>query len=1517
MTPQNTNEKSLNRLIRAILLSSGEFSLTLACANYPGLRDRIIKQIEALPENVPEIRLPANAENIYDVIREAIGDGVPDGLMVTGLESLRNPDAAFASMNQLREEFRGLPFPVVLWGIDPVLERFARIAPDFRTWAGSAIRFEPEESELLTALRHNAAHIIASAMGIGGGGGIKELDAFLTSFEADMAGGDLEASDIAELNLLKGARSFHEGDMEAALGFYRSAFSYWEKTADADRRGAMSRLIGRCLEKNRDLDGAEACYGACVTGFSAHESLRESCVRDLCRVLREAGDRWDELERRANEAGQADYNALAVAVRGAEPARTVIDHLEAARELGPREDDTQLFIDILDRLHGLYFSEKAYGKAFEVKQERLSIEQQLGFRAFVGPGRVRARYRFLADETDVAREIRASGRQKDVDALMERLSRTDCRLIVLHGPSGVGKSSLIEAGLVPTIKKKRILQRRVLPVLIRDYSDWADQVRTQFSRYDSKLNVRNNSGNNATDILYMLREKLAGRRLSLLIFDQFESFFFTNSLLRERQLFYNFFHDALNASYVKSIICIREDYLHRLLECDKLANLRVINHNILDRNIRYSLENLSSTSAKEVIKRITYGGPFRLEAELINRIVRDLMTEDNSVRPIELQIIGSQLQDNNINTLREYQKLGHGDAQNPESALVSGFMEQAVKDCGIENEDAAHVLLCLLTDKNGTRLSKSRSELTTESKSLGIDFSESQMELVLNVLKNSGIIEKPSKFYQITHDYLAEQVRQTSKQIFQKIDKQRREIEVKHQIEKKEAMRLEEEAKLFFENGLSGHNPLDFQKCWLLTLSALNIDIGEKNRPFCLGHLATPELRQYLFPHHWKCINKKACLSSVFSLSFSPDGKAIAFGSSDKTIRVWDAVTMSEINVLTGHLASIYCISFSLDGKTLASGSEDNTVRLWYTLSGNKHMILYGHTAPVRCVSFCTTGKTVASASEDHTIRLWEVSTGNELAIFEGHSDSVLSISFSPDGKTLASGACDKTIRFWDIPNKKQSVKFKGHGSTLRNLIFHKDGQILASCSDDNVIKFWDIIKNNEIRLLEGHTGRINSLTFSPNGEFLASCSDDKSIRLWEVDSGKEVGILEGHSCPIKDISFSPNGESIASVSTNNNIRIWKISTIDPSLIFFEHSSLVLSVSFSPDGKIVASGSYGNKIHLWELATGKELAAFEGHSGPVFCVSFEPHGKTIASCSLDSTVRLWDIDTGKELAICRGHSSLIWKVSFSPDGKTIATVSNDNTLKLWDASTGKEISSFNNYSSSVKSLAFSPNGKTVAAGFSGNYEICLLDIFSGRQFTVFKGHSAPVSSIAFSPNGKNLVSGSEDETVRLWEVATGYELSTFKGHSGYISSVKFSPDGRMIASGSHDNTIRLWEYNSVGELAVLRGHASSVSSVAFSPDGKIIASGSSDKTVRLYKIELIVDYLEYGASSPLFQKIREKSFQLIPHKIEGTKFTEIHRRFFPVKNSVNRQGYFPSHRDAIEWMIETFDRMEPEEEPSN
>ncbi|MGB8686247.1 MAG: CHAT domain-containing protein, partial [Microcoleus sp.] len=144
---------------------------------------------------------------------------------------------------------------------------------------------------------------------------------------------------------------------------------------------------------------------------------------------------------------------------------------------------------------------------------------------------------------------------------------------------------------------------------------------------------------------------------------------------------------------------------------------------------------------------------------------------------------------------------------------------------------------------------------------------------------------------------------------------------------------------------------------------------------------------------------------SVSSVSFSTDGKTLASGSYDKTIKLWDVTTGKAIRTLLGHSDVVSSVSFSTDGKTLASGSGDKTIKLWDVTTGKAIRTLQGHSKMVQDVSFSPDGKTLASGSYDNTIKLWDVATGKEIRTLKGHSNQVLSVSFSPDGKTLASGS--------------------------------------------------------------------------------------------------------------------------------------------------------------------------------------------------------------------------------------------------------------------------------------------------------------------------------------------------------------------------------------------------------------------------------------------------------------------------------------------------------------------------------
>ena len=280
----------------------------------------------------------------------------------------------------------------------------------------------------------------------------------------------------------------------------------------------------------------------------------------------------------------------------------------------------------------------------------------------------------------------------------------------------------------------------------------------------------------------------------------------------------------------------------------------------------------------------------------------------------------------------------------------------------------------------------------------------------------------------------------------------------------------------------------------------------------------------------------------VFSVAFSPDGKTLASGSYDDTIRLWEVATGAEIRELTGHTGNVYGVAFSPDGRILASGSYDDTIRLWEVATGVEIRELAGHTGSVHGVAFSPDGRILASGSYDDTIRLWEVATGKEIKELTGHTGSVNGVAFSPDGKTLASGSSDETITLWEADTWKEIRKLTGHFEGISSVTFSPDGQLLASgsYSYERTIRLWEVATGAEIRELTGHTGGVYGVAFSPDGRILASGSEDDTVRLWEVATGEEIRILTDHTGNVNDIIFSPDGELLASGSSDNTVRLWR-----------------------------------------------------------------------------------------------------------------------------------------------------------------------------------------------------------------------------------------------------------------------------------------------------------------------------------------------------------------------------------------
>jgi WD40 repeat protein len=583
----------------------------------------------------------------------------------------------------------------------------------------------------------------------------------------------------------------------------------------------------------------------------------------------------------------------------------------------------------------------------------------------------------------------------------------------------------------------------------------------------------------------------------------------------------------------------------------------------------------------------------------------------------------------------------------------------------------------------------------------------------------------------------------------------------------------------------------------------------------------------------------------VKSVAFSPDGKTLASGGADKTVKLWDAATGQERATLTDNPGAVDSVAFSPDSKTLASASANaeapwnnpGEVRLWDVASGQKRATLSGHTGGVFAVAFSPDGKTLASASADKTVKLWDAATGRVQATVNGHTSWVLNVAFSPDGKTLASASADRTVKLWDAATGQERAALKGHtGGPVTSLAFSPDGKTLASGSADRTVMLWDAATGQVRATLTGHTGEVQSVAFSPDGKTLASGSWDRTVKLWDAATGQVRAALKGYAGGIFSVAFSPDGKTLASGSWDHTVKLWDAATGQQCVTLMGHKDPIWSVAFSPDGKTLASGSADKTVKLWDAATGQVRATLKGHTGgPVSSLAFSPDGKTLASGSADKTVKLWDAATGQVRATLTGHMNWVQSIAFSPDGKTLASGSADKTVKLWDAATGQERATLTGHTREVQSVAFSPDGKTLASG-SLDETVKLWDAATGQVRATLTWHESPVSSLAFSPDGKTLASGNvEDGTVKLWDAATGQERATLTGHMNWVQSIAFSPDGKTLASGGADMTVKLWDAATGQERATLTGHTNLVFSVAFSADGKTLASGSSDGTVKLWK----------------------------------------------------------------------------------
>jgi WD40 repeat protein len=550
----------------------------------------------------------------------------------------------------------------------------------------------------------------------------------------------------------------------------------------------------------------------------------------------------------------------------------------------------------------------------------------------------------------------------------------------------------------------------------------------------------------------------------------------------------------------------------------------------------------------------------------------------------------------------------------------------------------------------------------------------------------------------------------------------------------------------------------------------------------------------------------------------------------------------------------------------------------------NLQTTLLGHTERVRSVAFAPDGRTLATGSADNTVLLWDVTNpanphqlGGPL---RGHSEQVWSVAFAPDSRTLATGSADNTVLLWDVTNPANPHQLggplAGHAAGVWSVAFAPDGRTLATGSADHTVLLWDVTEPANPHRLGGpfgsHTGEVWSVAFAPDSRTLASGGADSRVLLWDVSDRNNARRLAAplysdDNAPVNAVAFAPGGDTLAIGSDNNAVTRWDVT--DPATpyrltdSFRGHTDQVNAVAFAPDGKTLATGSNDSTVILWDL-TGRYApvspvgAPLRGHTKEVNAVAFSPDGHTLVSAGDDDQAVLWDVTDPAHArqyrTPLRGHKNTIGSVALTPDGRTLATGSPDRTAILWDVSDPAHPRQLGQplrgHISWIWCLAVSPDGRTLATG-SADTTVLLWDITDRehphRLGQPLRGHTDPVGSVAFSSDGRTLATGATgrtDKSVILWDITDPAHPrrlgAPLRGHTDAVNSVAFSPDGHTLATGSEDKSVILWDVtdrkNARRLARPLVGHTGRVTSVAFSPDGHTLATGSTDRTAILWDL---------------------------------------------------------------------------------
>ncbi len=1077
---------------------------------------------------------------------------------------------------------------------------------------------------------------------------------------------------------------------------------------------------------------------------------------------------------------------------------------------------------------------------------------------------------------------------RDVFFAREAEVRKLARLIVLHretllyADSGTGKSSLINAGIIPAAMKEglsperiRVQPKRNEEIVVERTSEQAAGGAPFLPSVFARDEVSERIVLSVEAFLEAVRHK-TGDVYPLLIFDQFEEWITlfeeehpgqAASQTRDTQeKILDAIVSLLNDSElpIKFLFAFREDYLARLTplfrRCpdlpDHYLRLIALSGDQIYRVIRGPFEPVEGEPSVAYDPQITEALAREIQRQFEER------RKGGDVRLTEVQIVCHRL----FEAGRQQHKMeDYFSEKGGVQGLLEGYLESTLKSLDETQQESAVALLRRMVTSAGTRHVISRDALLSRVE-LDEHIERAQLSQTLDALEQkTRLVRREQRrdvlYYEIASEFLVGWIQKKAAEYERLLEQ--RELEDARRAQERERWAKEQERTARRFRRLTCALALILLAAVVATLWACRergkaqneAKVAQKMaqqamRARHLANMATQtakgaqraEKRQRQIAHAGQlaaraqlAMNERAVaqgvLLAVESLRVFPSTEA------ERALRDGLSLLPRRVQCLK-HESGVNTAAFSSDGRHLATGSQDGTARVWNVTDGQEIRRLK-YEGEVLSVAFSPDGKYLATGGEDNTARVSDWAEGKEVAKMS-HKDWVRSVAFDPNGVHLATGSDDNTACVWDWAGGEEVAQMQ-HEDWVRSVAFSPDGVYLATGGDDNTVRVWNW-KEKEQVVETQYQDSVLSLVFSPDGMLLASgtgtpftrpseLEHDENVtgttRLWNWAENREAGILR-YKGSVSSVAFSPTGKHLATVSDPNTAEIWPLMGSASQPMRVSHEGEIVSIAFDPNGVLLATASCDNTARVWSVASGD----FEPmkHEGSVSSVAFSPNGAHLAIGvgGDDGTARVWNVNDGEEVQRLK-HNAEVFSVAFGPEGKYLATGADDNTARVWDWAGGEEVARMR-HEDCVRSVAFDPNGMYLATGGEDN-TARVWDWAKGEEVAQMR-HEGWVLSIAFGPDGAHLATGGDDGTARVWSVTAGQEVRRLK-HDGEVLSVAFSPDSRHLATGGDDNMARVWDWAG-GEEVARMSHEDWVRSVAFDPSGTYLVTGGDDNTARVW-----------------------------------------------------------------------------------